>query len=806
MFNDIGDTTINRSTIVFFFGQMTENARRTLARECRERGTTVIVLDDVLMFYLASARESRLPSMLRCTLPFTYYQPYTSTPGRLPDEMFFGRAKVMQHIKDSGKNCMIYGGRQLGKTVLLRRLARTLHNPNKKMLAVFIDLKHAEIGVTRPLDYIWQLLYQELKDFGIFPSGRKAPRKMDAVKFVEYVREWILADGERRIWVLFDEADVFLYQDGLGEGIQAQSDADKYQNSTQFNGLMSQTEGRFTVVFAGLHDVQRTATASNNPLVQLGANVFCIGPLFEDGEVREARKLIEKPLSSLGYRFESEDLVWRILNRTNYYPSLIQLYCTQLLEHVIDTGNQTWQETEPPYVITDKHVEEAYRNKDLVRRIRERFIWTLELDQRYEVIACVIAEKVVHAEAAYHEGFLVPSIKMSAKEVWPEGFEDTTDIKPLLEEMEGLGVLRKVSSDSFTLRSPNVLLLLGTEEEIAERLNRQRALPPTLSEAVFRSRYRDTEEKWFLRSPLTSEQESRLRSVAPDAARVIVIVGSKAAAIQEVGSALHFSFGGQAVRCVDPEAGAAGFKQALENLRERPLGTTLLLVPETVDWDEDWIERALDRFHGPNALYSEDRQARVLFVAGPEKTQFVVKRGLHRRDHGERPVRLLQLRPWDTDVLWAWMDDCGLGAASEEDRALVKEATGNWPMLLACLHETCKREHMSWRQALTRLKDAQENPAFADTIASMLGIDQHPLARILYVVAEGGDAFAEDAEDEAGYLDLLHAFAIDEIPDVTTEGLSAFLQWAELLSLVNISGELHWSTSPLVTRLMKPDA
>jgi hypothetical protein len=94
---------------------------------------------------------------------------------------------------------------------------------------------------------------------------------------------------------------------------------------------MDQTGRRFKVVFAGLHNVRRTTTVSNHPLAHYEQPI-CVGPLLENGEWREARALVERPLASLGYRFESPDLVTRILSQTNYYPSLSRSKCSCKIE------------------------------------------------------------------------------------------------------------------------------------------------------------------------------------------------------------------------------------------------------------------------------------------------------------------------------------------------------------------------------------------------------------------------------------------------------------------------------------------
>src|SRR5205085_8212174 len=133
---------------------------------------------------------------------------------------------------------------------------------------------------------------------------------------------------------------------------------------------------RFKVVFAGLHNVQRTTRQANHPLAHYGEPI-CIGPLLDHGEWRAARELVERPLATLGYSFQTPDLVTRILWQTNYYPSLIQLYCNHLLKHLSDPrhGVSFDTRTSPPYVITSQHVNDVYLSHDLRKAIRDRLIW-----------------------------------------------------------------------------------------------------------------------------------------------------------------------------------------------------------------------------------------------------------------------------------------------------------------------------------------------------------------------------------------------------------------------------------------------
>src|ERR1035441_10528666 len=131
---------------------------------------------------------------------------------------------------------------------------------------------------------------------------------------------------------------------------------------------MDDTGRRFKVIFAGLHNVQRTTRSSNHPLAHFG-DAICIGPMLEEAESREARALVELPMAAAGYDFASADVVSRILALTNYYPSLIQLFCHHLLRDLRANYVTRFPDTRstPPCLITSQHVQTAYGS-----RVREQ--------------------------------------------------------------------------------------------------------------------------------------------------------------------------------------------------------------------------------------------------------------------------------------------------------------------------------------------------------------------------------------------------------------------------------------------------
>jgi len=85
--------------------------------------------------------------------------------------MFYGRDYERRSISDRFGSCLIYGGRQLGKTVLLRDVERQIHDLGNNQIAIWLDLKAKGIGYDRPVDDLWVIVAGEFKRIGILPAS-----------------------------------------------------------------------------------------------------------------------------------------------------------------------------------------------------------------------------------------------------------------------------------------------------------------------------------------------------------------------------------------------------------------------------------------------------------------------------------------------------------------------------------------------------------------------------------------------------------------------------------------------------------
>ena len=776
----VGNSAHGVASLVFYFGRMSEAKRRELARLSIRGKNTFVLLDETLLVYLCGERGSRMPVFFRCALPFTFYEPYTTTAGLLAPEMFYGRDHERRSIIDPRGSCFIYGGRQLGKTVLLRDVERQVHDLGNNRIAIWLDLKAKGIGYDRPVDDLWVILAGEFKRIGILPAAVQVHTSSD--KIIEHTRAWLNANSDARILLLLDEADRFLEIDGGGRGDTAPAGGlGEFARASRLKGLMDDTDRRFKVVFAGLHNVQRTTQLENHPLAHFG-EALCIGPLLNGLERREACRLVERPLAALGYRFESSDLVMRLVAQANYYPSLIQLYCSHLLQHVTARHAAAFQaSSSPPYVLTSKHLDEAYDSRELQTAIRDRLLWTLQLDQRYEVLAYVIAYTyLLDRDQGMVRGFPVSQIRQDALGCWPDGFKDQVSeqsFQILLDEMVGLGVLRLNPPGHYTLRSPNVLNLMGSAEEIEAALWRKRERVPQYDAAAFRASH---PREQCRRSPLTAFQESKLR--ARDHG-VLALFGVEAAGLNDVAEFLEISFGKDAIVNCGDVTDLPGFTERLQALQERGSeAQTLVFVPPACPWTDTWLDEAIRK---TDKLRSKSSFVRVLFVGDPA-TAWRWADGIPVSERlSSLGVTVMTLEPWQDAMVRQWLDDCGF-RTTPEFRKRIETLTGYWSSLLYQVHTVLKQSGGGSQVPTEALARVGEMSLMSST--TLFGLNDVEAGAVLKQFAALD--LPAGVEDLAGLLELPRSVVLKSI------------QWADLLGLARPAGGGAWQIDPAIAQIL----
>jgi hypothetical protein len=408
--------------LVIVKGVLPAEQRVRFMREARKNASQnpCALLDEASILFLSTRPGRSRGDMFAIALPAGGVQPYSNASSKSSPEMFFGRAEELAKLWDQGGSCLVYGGRQLGKTALLQQVRVRHHKPPSQVVPY---------GSLQGQKDLWALTGQLLTHSGL-PCQRMTKQGVTTA-----IREWLDQDIGRRLLILVDEADTFLSAD-VDEG---------YKSLIVVRDLMQETNRRCKFVFAGLHDVQRLARTPNSPLHHLGMPLG-IGPLFGK-DLEDARRMVTTPMAAAGIEFDGLSLPNRILSAVGFYPSLLQTFGDTLLSRVSRSVDARIKVGMPlPILVTEQDVGGALEDNGFKQDISEKFRMTLDLDERYRLITLAILHRMLELR---EQGGLAPPltdvrIQELARDWWPQGFAEDASLSAfqgLLQEMVGLGVL-----------------------------------------------------------------------------------------------------------------------------------------------------------------------------------------------------------------------------------------------------------------------------------------------------------------------------------------------------------------------------
>ncbi|SNR36068.1 AAA domain-containing protein [Actinomadura mexicana] len=636
----------DQTVLVWYFGVLSPEERQQLAAAARRRPAPVAgVLDDVAVAYLACMPEPYWATAVALMAPFTGTDPYAPV-GDVPDEMFYGRADQLREVTDRTGSSFVYGGRQLGKSALLRKAERHIQATAKDRKIILENIQ--TVGKVAPLDSLWSKLADKLVQAGVISAG---PVRREQVR--DAVRAWIRKDPQRQLLILLDEADHFLNWDAKGA---------KFENVIALRDLMNETDRRVKVVFAGLHQTARFQSLTNQPLAHLGTPI-AVGPL----EPQDAFNLLVRPLETLGFRFP-ETLAARVIAEANNAPALVQLFAEALLKRMRRDPRAT---RHFPCEITPADVSEVWRDKKLARGFRDRFEWTLNLDKRYKVIAYTVA---LHALADGADATLsVGELSEQCRYWWESGFEDCTGdgFRSLLDECVNLGVLG-LDADRYRLRTPHILNLLGGTAEVEDVLQNAGEFerPDSFDAHSYRGIFKDGPE----RSPFSSRQ---LTALLRPHDLVHVVAGSRALHVERVTAALESEESGHpGVKILPVGTGQGLYPMAGALSRaNRHDGHTVIVanmpVGKTAQQVATRVREARDAVAAPH----QGTLAIVLVTGAGLASSWLDLLS-------EDGVDVVELRRFDQLAIrqWMWEDANGFPGVGEQEELL--RLTGGWPKLI----------------------------------------------------------------------------------------------------------------------------
>lgn len=778
--------TENSPSILLFFHYLTPARRDLLLATTHKGGLPILVIDEPVLFHLAREHDTRLRPMFNTTLPYSAVKPYfPAAAGLVPPEVFKGRHKLVRDLIDPFGPAIVYGGRQLGKSALLRQVERETDHPDNGQLVIYEDIRligdraSGKPYQTEFRDRLAQALVNKK-----FPELQRA--SMDLDKLLNHITQQV-REKKIRLLLLLDEADHFL-------------DADAERNFiiiTKLKNAMDQTGRQFKIVLAGLHNVQRFQRIANQPLAHLGQPIE-IGPL----EPEAARQLLVDPLHAIGFRFgtnpENEDtsLVLHILSYTNYHPGLIQLFGSYLVEHLLSKSNKR---SKLPMPITRDDVEKVYRRKEVRDAIRERFALTLALDPRYEAITLALILEQLDDQNGFDKTYAPGKLRDLAATWWPQAFSEEVSpdrFKGYLEEMRGLGVLSAKDGSSYRLRSPNLVHLMGTRDEIMERMDYlSKSIPP--EEGALESIHALLDTNVY--SPLTFGQERTLNNPKSG---VVMIFGSKALGFGGLGDSLKRLLpeknGAWNEIRVAARSAEAIQQQLKQFIKENPSAGLLIAYRELEGDAEKMADEILGAVHLCNQI--RNNKLRVCFALDSQATWqwFQLPRG-QREAVEERVEVVMSLQHWDSVGIKQRLI---MEPGAEEvipDRLINKliDATGGWPCLLD--EYKAPRIGSTTTQTIEMFhQELRESPSIIRSFLSALEIYDALPRRVVEALKDKAlsQAIRDDAVTYADALGWLHMWP--ELECYSIESLDSAVQYLKIMGV--ITGEQHPELEPMVAR------
>lgn len=411
-----------------------------------------LLVDYVLFLYLAMHQiTERLPALLCCTLPYSTYQPFVRDGGSTADEMFCGRTSELATIIDPNGACVVYGGRQLGKTALLQRAESRCNKPVNKAFAIYVSIldKDSEREVVK-------ILVEEVNGKS---DGKLCLRQCETLMdFCSQIQELFRKGEVSSLLLLIDEVDDFL----------ASIAGEAYKPIQPLVDLKRETKNNFKFVIAGLHNVfrARNATKENGIFGQLGMPL-CIKPLSP----ANALQLLSRPLRYLGFRVDRYPHLETILTKTNYYPGILQFFGYMLVETLSGQYATYYHAADgnPPFTLQEEQLGAVMSSADLNRSIKKKFQLSLELDARYFMIArCITMLYHYYNDDILSGGWLgfqVEAVMEMSSEYQIRCLEkeSRSSYIVLMDEMCEMGILSMPKEGLYRLRRSSFVAIIGED-------------------------------------------------------------------------------------------------------------------------------------------------------------------------------------------------------------------------------------------------------------------------------------------------------------------------------------------------------
>jgi len=280
-----------------------ENEKKQLINFAKDINNWFVVPDtrELNALLLKEPVEKIFAHIITRQVKVTRVSPYQTEKGIKKDSVFFGREQLLAHIiQREPANYFLIGGRQLGKTSLLKALNRRYSN-DSETICYYLSLSGTDI----------------LTPIAIAMDIDKNSSIKEIANVIRQHKE------NSRLIFLVDEADTF---------IQAQAEK-KYPILREFRSLSE--EGRCYFIMAGFWYLYHSAALDyQSPLKNFAETLF-IGAL----EPHACKALATIPMHLMNINYDPHNLVEKIIYETGRRANLIAIICNSLLQ-IIDMNKR----------------------------------------------------------------------------------------------------------------------------------------------------------------------------------------------------------------------------------------------------------------------------------------------------------------------------------------------------------------------------------------------------------------------------------------------------------------------------------
>lgn len=156
----LSDAAGDRQVIHLHLGPWTLDQRQRYAQLLADVPHDVLPIDAAVFAARLAYSEKARGWAVTCglALPYGATNPYLVdiAGSDLPPEMFFGRSTEQRRLLDPTGPNIVFGGRQLGKTALLRQAEAVFDNYGDHSLAIYVDIRI--VGANSDAHRVWNLI------------------------------------------------------------------------------------------------------------------------------------------------------------------------------------------------------------------------------------------------------------------------------------------------------------------------------------------------------------------------------------------------------------------------------------------------------------------------------------------------------------------------------------------------------------------------------------------------------------------------------------------------------------------------